>query len=357
MLGMPTSMGQQDFEFIVSSGPRLPPDAALRTLIRKQAMKNAGIRRRARGNHNHATSMQDSVQDERTHGPEQPIVTGGYSGDESSSSSSVSTTASPATLESDLEEVAFPNETARLDPAVQVLRTVKSYRITSSHLAINPSEGYEAMRAKYNFDVKDLCFLTNFNIGRSTIAAMAQNPVLLATLLGHQTESYLCHLPGRYGHKPYLTAAIECVTVKAQSMLHPSDTTFSATALRKYAKALRAVQKAVQDDEASLDADLLCAVQMLSLHEVRCLSLRTKMTVHLMSTMTGSRPTTDYSIRSPCRGLRESDCTPLAHELHHSIRTDALPSPHWPCFFRGFVQETAMLPCPIPLDQVLGIAR
>jgi hypothetical protein len=35
-----------------------------------------------------------------------------------------------------------------------------------------------------------------------------------------------------------------------------------------YGKALRAVQEAVSDEEASRDADLLCAVQMLSFYEV-----------------------------------------------------------------------------------------
>jgi hypothetical protein len=38
--------------------------------------------------------------------------------------------------------------------------------------------------------------------------------------------------------------------------------------LRMYGQALKAVQTAISDEEASLDADLLCAVQMLSFYEV-----------------------------------------------------------------------------------------
>jgi hypothetical protein len=58
-------------------------------------------------------------------------------------------------------------------------------------LVVNPSNDYEALRAEHHFDVMDLCSLTTFHIGRSTMLAMAQNPNLLGTLLGKQLSSYL----------------------------------------------------------------------------------------------------------------------------------------------------------------------
>jgi hypothetical protein len=100
------------------------------------------------------------------------------------------------------------------------------------------------------------------------MSAMARDPHLLRTILGKQMGSYLYFVPSRYGHKPYLTAVVDCLIAKAHGTLHPHDIKMSARVLRMYGHALKAVQTAISDGEASMDADLLCAVQMLSFYEV-----------------------------------------------------------------------------------------
>ena len=98
--------------------------------------------------------------------------------------------------------------------------------------------------------------------------AMSKNPELLSTLLGAETQSYLQYIPSRYGHKPFLTAVIDCVSAKVHSKLYPRNDMFEGMILRMYAKALAYLQVVVAGDESSLDPDVLCAIQMLSLHEV-----------------------------------------------------------------------------------------
>jgi hypothetical protein len=59
------------------------------------------------------------------------------------------------------------------------------------------------------------------------------------------------------------------MAAKARSTLSPYNIDYSTKALKSYTKALRTIGLAVADEEASRDADLLCAVQMLSMYEVR----------------------------------------------------------------------------------------
>ena len=132
----------------------------------------------------------------------------------------------------------------------------------------NPTNGYEALRSRYRFDITDLCLLTSYHVDQGTMSSIARNPDLLGTILGKQTSSYLQFVPSRYGHKPYLTAVVDCLVAKAHSTLHAHDTKMSARVMKLYGQALRAVQTAVSDGEVSRDADLLCAVQMLSFYEV-----------------------------------------------------------------------------------------
>ena len=230
---MSVKNAQKDYPFIVYDGPRIPRNPALRRVIRKQAMKDVGNARRTGA--------------KNVDGRTSKMAGSRVAFNSTSSSASASDVGA-----------------TRLDEIV-VADCVRSVPL----LRANPTQSYEELRAKYNIGVQDLCILTNFNIGQSTIYAMQKNPNLMSTLLGHQTCSYLALVPARYGHKPYLTAVIDCVVAKTHSMLHSPNDYSTAPVMRLYAKALHALQEAVVDDEACKDADLLCAVQMLSLHEVR----------------------------------------------------------------------------------------
>jgi hypothetical protein len=266
---MAAKPSMHDFQFIVSTGPQIPADPEVRTIIRKQAMKDVTALRKKRRDYGPINPMQYRIRDSST-GFSKGTV--GYSlgvtreltslaSGASSISMSPCTTTSATEMTASIGVVRFGRSTASLT-------SVEQYETRLPIPAPNPTDRYEALRVKLNFDVMDLSHLTSFHIGQSTMSAMARNPDLLTTLIGREVNSYLSFVPSRYGHKPYLTAVIDCVTTKARSTLCPSDTGLSTTATNTYGKALHAVQEAVMEEGASQDADLLCAVQMLSFYEV-----------------------------------------------------------------------------------------
>jgi hypothetical protein len=253
----------QEFQFIVSDGFQIPDDPEVRTIIRKQAMRDVAAARKKRGDYGRINLMQYRVLDRSTGVPKGMVGHGLDSSRESASlvskASSRSTSATDMTASRGV--VWFDHPTASLVPAEQ-------YETWLCSPVANPTNGYEALRAEYHFDIMDLCLLTSFHVGQSTMSAMARDSNLLGTLLGKQISSYLSFVPSRYGHKPYLTAVVDCVIAKAHGALYPPNACFFASMMRMYGKALHAVQEAISDEEATRDADLLCAVQMLSFYEV-----------------------------------------------------------------------------------------
>jgi hypothetical protein len=257
-------MADTGFHFINTTGPKVPKDPALRTLIRKQAMKDVGIARKKRGGYGRV-NLRQQPSDTHTSVPKRSSESSGSSSDtdhhsrvtpDSESASSVPTTDTDATTP---------------DNQLVVTRHMQTWLADQDcvlPLTGPPATDYERLRMKYHFDIRDLSILTSFNIGKGTMLAIACNPELLTTLLGSQMQSYLEFIPIRYGHKPFLTAVIDCVSAKVHSKLYPRNEMFEGMILRMYAKALAQLQVAVAGDESSLDPDLLCAIQMLSLHEV-----------------------------------------------------------------------------------------
>lgn len=265
-------MADNSFHFINTTGPRVPKDPAVRTLIRKQAMKDVGLARKKRGGYGRVNLRQTPS------GADDTSALNGLS--ESSGSGSGSSTAthldSCMTPTSDSVVSSAPTtnaDTDATDPDDQLVVTTQMHSWLRDQdwvlpLTGPPASDFERLRMKYHFDIRDLSILTSFNIGKGTMLAISSNPELLTTLLGSQMQSYLQFIPSRYGHKPFLTAVIDCVSAKMHSKLYPRNEGFEGTLLRMYAKALAQLQEAVAGDESSLDPDLLCAIQMLSLHEV-----------------------------------------------------------------------------------------
>jgi hypothetical protein len=258
-------MADSGFTFIPSNGPRVPNDPALRTLIRKQAMKDVGIARKKRGGYGRVNLRQKLV-DTNTDTPMRPseeLVETVPHNHSNATSSSSSTPACP------------DSNTDATTPDEQQLISIKQVNEWHAHqtwvVPLNgpPATDFERLRMKYHFDIRDLSILTSFKVGSGTMLAISKNPELLSTLLGAEIQSYLQFIPSRYGHKPFLTAVIDCVSAKVHSKLYPRNDMFEGMILRMYAKALAYLQAAVAGDESSLDPDLLCAIQMLSLHEVR----------------------------------------------------------------------------------------
>jgi hypothetical protein len=258
-------MADIQFQFVVSDGPQISKDPALRTVIRKQAMRNVGNARKQRGSRGQAKARR----------PLTPASTETTDASMRTANSGAPSSSQPHTgpihiSAPDLElEILSEDELVSLELIHQKPVSKEVYMAWVPPLSTNPTHAYEALRAKYYFDVQDLYILTGFNINRNTLMGLQQNPELVASLLGHRMCSYLTYVPERYGATPYLTAVVDCVTAKAHSVLYPPNAVFSKQVMRMYQKALRAIQQAIADEEACRDNDLLCAVQLLSIHEVR----------------------------------------------------------------------------------------
>ena len=140
-----------------------------------------------------------------------------------------------------------------------------TFDLLSSNLATYPA--YQLVRSKFGVDLTDLVVLTNFNVGKATTAILSADPSRLISLLGQQQWSYLQFVPARYGHSECLTAATNVLLARAQHALSPSEPCTSLCT-RLYGKALRSLQDALTNDALAMDADVLAATQLLSLHEV-----------------------------------------------------------------------------------------
>jgi len=254
------------FPFIVSNGPRVPKDPAVRTLIRKQAMRDVGMARKKKGSYGRVNMRQYPAYEATT----DPIrsATDGFRADSNDSRVSLGSD-SDSTLQGDTDEL----ELERLDgdAVVPFNRLVAEQIVTYNSLSLptlSPNPDYERVRNKFGLDLTDLSILTNFNVGKSTIAILSADPSRLASLLGQQQWSYLEYVPGRYGRSECLTAATNVLLAKAHLVLAPREDQGHALCSRLYGKALRSLQDALTDESKALSADVLCATQLLSLHEV-----------------------------------------------------------------------------------------
>ena len=236
-------MAGTSFHFIVSDGPEVPKDPGVRTLIRKQAMKDVGIarkrNRKGRGSPQEMTRKENNV-------PECP--------------------GNAAFDPDEVDEIILRD----LPKDNQLQKRIDSPMECESAL-VTPSlhPAYQRTRMKFSVDLTDLTILTNFNINNSAMPVLTSNPSQLAALLGHKAWSFLDFVPSRYGFSECLTTATDCLLAKAHAVLTTQSTATSrANCNQLYGRALRALQDALTDDRSCLGPDVLCATQLLSLHEV-----------------------------------------------------------------------------------------
>ena len=248
-----TKVNTDSFAFIVSDGPRVPQNA--RTLIRKQAMKDVGIARKKRGNYGRANRRQvlGSVADAS------PVVIG-EPGDVSVQHAEDASGDSRSNL-ADVDEY-FPRA-SRVTGATQ--QSLAPFDLLSSNMSSCPA--YQSARSRFGVELSDLGVLTNFNVGKSTIAVIAADPSRLITLLGRHQWSYLEFVPARYGHSKCLTAATDALLARVQHVLSPNKS-LGTNCGRFYGQALRTLQDALMDNKTAVEADVLAATQLIALHEV-----------------------------------------------------------------------------------------
>ncbi|TKA79030.1 hypothetical protein B0A55_03153 [Friedmanniomyces simplex] len=259
--------------FIISNGPKVPKEA--RTTIRKQAMRDVGIARKKKGSYGRINMRQMPEYAEATEAASVPFrssvaMTLSRSGSSTGSSRS-SSTVPPLTTQNtshpdNIADWAADEFIAREDVA-DVALTYQSLTCDFMLADISPHPEYERARSKFGIDLMSLSVLTNFNVGKSTIAILSADPTRLASLLNLQQWSYLEYVPERYGRSECLTAATNCLLAKVHTVLAPKEECY-AMCNRLYGKALRALQDAIACDSSNMDADVLCATQLLSLHEL-----------------------------------------------------------------------------------------
>ncbi|KAF2154491.1 hypothetical protein K461DRAFT_320595 [Myriangium duriaei CBS 260.36] len=248
-------MAVADLAFIVSAGPRVSDDPAVRKLIRQQAMKNVALTRKSR----------------------RPRV---------DCNTLIVTKKSPTTC---LKDDLFPPATKNPEEVHDILSKLSYFGIGDDlsdvflvgtdpepcSLMFNPMVSpsppllteYEAARSMHNVDIVDLSMLTCFCISKNIIPMLTADPSLLKTLIGHDRWSYVQYIPGLYRTSKCLATATDCVLSKVRSLLSPSPAA-RKTATELYSRALRILQQDLQDSVACLGADVLCASLLLCLYEL-----------------------------------------------------------------------------------------
>jgi hypothetical protein len=154
----------QDFQFIVFNGSRIPDDPEVRTIIRKQAMNDA-VARKKRGDHRPVSSIKYRVLDNSTDTQKRTVR---HSRESTGLASRASFRSTPHFTTGSVTEMTASREVMRLDPSSTSLACVEQYETWLPSPAANPTNGYEALRARYHFDIMDLCLLTSFHVGTPT---------------------------------------------------------------------------------------------------------------------------------------------------------------------------------------------
>lgn len=248
--------GKSNFQFISISNVPVPQDPSTRKIIRRHAMSKAAAARRQRGNYGRNNRRQQPVFVEEQSVSSDPSRPSESIGPESSALKSA--------------EAVIPTHDIGQRPESDV----RDDRFSSSLLlgrvipARLSSKGYEFMRIQYDFDILDLSALTGFHSGRATVHALSHQPSLLVEIMCCRQWSYISYLPSRYGHTVCLDDAIRCVAAKVRFRLSSPTAPLSATVLALYSKALASLQAALSDPQHCLQAEVLCATEILALYEV-----------------------------------------------------------------------------------------
>ncbi|KAK8057383.1 hypothetical protein PG996_011320 [Apiospora saccharicola] len=126
--------------------------------------------------------------------------------------------------------------------------------------------GYEAMRAKFNFDITCLTSFTDIDLAANACGFLQHNRRSASSLLQRWPSCFLTYLPSRYGSAPFLNDAMHCVAARAAHMVGgPSTSSLLHTAL--YSKALTSLAAAVTAEPPALVSDIYCATRLLVLYE------------------------------------------------------------------------------------------
>jgi len=130
-------------------------------------------------------------------------------------------------------------------------------------LSFTPS--YQRTRGLYGVDIVQLTMLTNFMVASNAQFSSQQ----LSAVMNEpkQQQSFLEFVPALYDYSPCVAAATDCVLALASTLLAPSPSD-NEKQLRLYGKALSVLQDAIGRTPPERSAELLCAIQLLSLRDL-----------------------------------------------------------------------------------------
>ncbi|KAH6651629.1 hypothetical protein BKA67DRAFT_660424 [Truncatella angustata] len=134
-----------------------------------------------------------------------------------------------------------------------------------------PLFGFEHLSADVGVNVLDLDELTGVATGQVAASMLSEHRTSLDKLIVRRRQSYLFHIPARYGHSACLDDAIRCVASKAKRVLLPNNPASAGGELDLfglYGKALRSLQAAVDDSNDWTDPSILAAIEILSICEL-----------------------------------------------------------------------------------------
>jgi len=263
-----------DFQFVNSTveDPSVPQDVKVRNMIRKQAMKKASAARKKDGNYGKHNLRQLPVFiHNNSDVPIEPKVVEILTPPKSSASSSGSS--SPSSEERD----PIPR---RKDSKVQQKRDqhamVERQRLMAKLALVESlssgmsAKGYELTSMKNDFDILDLSTLATLHVGRFTRGALSNNPENLIQQLRAKYDpqfTYLSYLPARYEEVGILRDAANCVIARARNIVSPHKS-WEGAVFTFYLRALRSLQRALDDPKRQYQADVLCATEILALYEL-----------------------------------------------------------------------------------------
>jgi hypothetical protein len=247
-----------DFQFVNAtiSNPRVPEDKAVRTLIRKQAMKQASAARRRQGNYGKHNLRQYPVLYRDVAPRPTEVIT--------CSENAYRHVENGHCRRNERQNAG--SEGARSGSSLQSLvnRSLIKPRLPSGL----SRQGYEAAATGYDFDVVDLSRLASLHLGRFAGKTLSADPSQLPSLLRKRQSSYLTYLPSRYEHSPCLKDAIDCIIARVRSILAPDDKKLRSSVVPLYVKALKSLQNALDSPVQCYEPEVLCAIEILALYEV-----------------------------------------------------------------------------------------
>ncbi|PPJ51475.1 hypothetical protein CBER1_09237 [Cercospora berteroae] len=258
--------------FVVSNGPKPPSDPAIRMIIRRQAMKDVAAERKVRNSARNKLAKANSVlQSDSSYQLAQQLVVRrvcSVSADSTESSEGMGSTPNVV-----FEEPWEPSENYDFELMPDWFPTHYNSAKDFSPLPFTlpvPMIGYEVSRSRFGVDLSMLDRLTTFSVGKTTVGQLAEDPSRMYSLIldyaPEMAGSYLALVPTRYGSSKVLTAATNCLLAKASNALMPCVEA-EVTSSKLYARALNVLQKTIADEKKSIDTDLVCAVQMMTLNE------------------------------------------------------------------------------------------